>query len=273
MLVSSDPKQPGSVALALSSGPSVITSCGVQVHVAGGPKSPCLAVTWSRCGTLFAAGFETKQALVWEVKRAADGSIETFAHVRTRVCHKRITGAVFGGLDLVLSDKAGETFLFATYDCVHSLVTRCVGSGLSMPMNQAMARCCAGMSRSYWPWLVGFIVRNLRRQSHFHDLQAISLDTRFLFTADRDEKIRVCSFPNAYNIQSFCLGHTGFACITANFYFPCLLTHGRFVTTIRLPPHQSEILISGSAVSCLYFIPLTSIYRCLGRHCQDLAIR
>ena len=112
MLVSSDPKQPGSVAVALSSGPSVITSGGAQVHVAGGPKVPCLAVAWSPCGTLFAAGFETKQALVWEVKRAADGSIESFAHVRTRVCHKRITGAVFGGLDLVLCDKAGETFLF-----------------------------------------------------------------------------------------------------------------------------------------------------------------
>jgi hypothetical protein len=33
---------------------------------------------------------------------------------------------------------------------------------------------------------------------------------RFIITADRDEKIRVSSFPNGYNINNFCLGHTDF---------------------------------------------------------------
>lgn len=33
---------------------------------------------------------------------------------------------------------------------------------------------------------------------------------RFVITCDRDEKIRVSHFPNAYNIQSYCLGHKEF---------------------------------------------------------------
>ncbi|KAJ8955950.1 hypothetical protein NQ314_006799 [Rhamnusium bicolor] len=33
---------------------------------------------------------------------------------------------------------------------------------------------------------------------------------KYILTCDRDEKIRVSCFPNAYNIVSFCLGHTEF---------------------------------------------------------------
>ena len=33
---------------------------------------------------------------------------------------------------------------------------------------------------------------------------------QFLLTADRDEKIRLSHYPNAYNIQGYCLGHTEF---------------------------------------------------------------
>ncbi|CAL4126202.1 unnamed protein product, partial [Meganyctiphanes norvegica] len=38
----------------------------------------------------------------------------------------------------------------------------------------------------------------------------ITKDGQYIVTCDRDEKIRVSKFPNAYNIQTFCLGHTEF---------------------------------------------------------------
>ncbi|RYG40062.1 hypothetical protein EON68_04695, partial [archaeon] len=37
-----------------------------------------------------------------------------------------------------------------------------------------------------------------------------SLDGRFIFSADREERIRVSGFPLALNIKSFCMGHTRF---------------------------------------------------------------
>lgn len=38
----------------------------------------------------------------------------------------------------------------------------------------------------------------------------VTPDSKYVVTADRDEKIRVSHFPNAYNIHGFCLGHTNY---------------------------------------------------------------
>ncbi|XP_046463302.1 tRNA (guanine-N(7)-)-methyltransferase non-catalytic subunit WDR4-like [Daphnia pulex] len=38
----------------------------------------------------------------------------------------------------------------------------------------------------------------------------VSSDNKFVITSERDEKIRVSCLPNAYNIHSYCLGHTEF---------------------------------------------------------------
>ena len=52
---------------------------------------------------------------------------------------------------------------------------------------------------------------------------------KYVITCDRDEKIRVSRFPNAYNIHSFCLGHTD------------------FVTSLAILNHTGEhVLLSGS---------------------------
>lgn len=50
----------------------------------------------------------------------------------------------------------------------------------------------------------------------------------FILTADRDDKIRVSRFPNAYSIHSFCLGHTG------------------YLTNIIIPDDAPTLVISGS---------------------------
>ncbi|CAG9761567.1 unnamed protein product [Ceutorhynchus assimilis] len=49
----------------------------------------------------------------------------------------------------------------------------------------------------------------------------------YIITCDRDEKIRVSHYPNAYNIQTFCLGHE------------------EFVTSLKLLKN-SEVLLSAS---------------------------
>lgn len=33
-------------------------------------------------------------------------------------------------------------------------------------------------------------------------------DDKYVITSDRDEHIRVSRYPNGYNIETFCLGHT-----------------------------------------------------------------
>ncbi|CAO3616772.1 unnamed protein product [Cunninghamella blakesleeana] len=54
----------------------------------------------------------------------------------------------------------------------------------------------------------------------------LSNDQKYVITADRDEHIRVSRFPNGYNIETFCLGHTD------------------VITIIRLLPWDTNILIS-----------------------------
>ncbi|KAL3842232.1 hypothetical protein ACJMK2_020271 [Sinanodonta woodiana] len=39
---------------------------------------------------------------------------------------------------------------------------------------------------------------------------ALTPDDKFIVTCDRDEKVRISHYPNAYNIHAFCLGHTDF---------------------------------------------------------------
>ncbi|KAJ1943068.1 tRNA (guanine-N(7)-)-methyltransferase non-catalytic subunit trm82, partial [Linderina macrospora] len=44
-------------------------------------------------------------------------------------------------------------------------------------------------------------------------------DRPYVLTCDRDEKLRVSKYPNSYNIQSFCLGHTAFVTSVATAKF------------------------------------------------------
>lgn len=62
-----------------------------------------------------------------------------------------------------------------------------------------------------------------------------SPDDRFVITCDRDEKIRVSHLPNAYNIQTYCLGHED------------------AVTCLDIPSAKPDLLISGSSDGTVRF--------------------
>ncbi|KAJ2503907.1 tRNA (guanine-N(7)-)-methyltransferase non-catalytic subunit trm82 [Coemansia sp. RSA 2049] len=58
---------------------------------------------------------------------------------------------------------------------------------------------------------------------------------QYILTCDRDEKIRVSKYPNAYNIQAFCLGHSEFVTTIATAAFaPGSVVSGSGDGTVRL---------------------------------------
>lgn len=63
----------------------------------------------------------------------------------------------------------------------------------------------------------------------------VTPDEKYILTCDRDEKIRVSSFPNGYNIITYCLGHR------------------EFVSSIHLLPHNDGCLISTSGDATVRF--------------------
>ncbi|CAG8557145.1 11835_t:CDS:10 [Ambispora leptoticha] len=56
---------------------------------------------------------------------------------------------------------------------------------------------------------------------------ALTPTNKYIITCDRDEHIRVSRYPNSYNIESFCLGHT------------------HFVSKLHIIPWAADFLISG----------------------------
>lgn len=63
----------------------------------------------------------------------------------------------------------------------------------------------------------------------------VTPDENHIVTCDRDEKIRVSSFPNGYNIIMYCLGHT------------------EFVSSLHLLPHDVGCLVSTSGDATVRF--------------------
>ncbi|XP_075214789.1 tRNA (guanine-N(7)-)-methyltransferase non-catalytic subunit wuho [Lycorma delicatula] len=78
----------------------------------------------------------------------------------------------------------------------------------------------------------------------------ISEDEKYIISCDRDEKIRVSCYPNAYSINSYCLGHE------------------EFVTSINILPHSQNILISTSGDRTVRFWDFRSGKELLKYHCS-----
>ncbi|XP_068220075.1 tRNA (guanine-N(7)-)-methyltransferase non-catalytic subunit wdr4 [Palaemon carinicauda] len=76
---------------------------------------------------------------------------------------------------------------------------------------------------------------------------AVTKDQKYVITCDRDEKIRISHYPNAYNIESFCLGHT------------------EFVMQIDILPGEEPLLLSCSGDGTL------KLWNYLSGHCLSSA--
>jgi WD40 repeat protein len=74
--------------------------------------------------------------------------------------------------------------------------------------------------------------------SSYPTAQILSPDYKKIITADRDEKIRICKFPNAYDIICFCLGHRRFS------FWKYLLMFDSYATCLAILPSFPNFLVS-----------------------------
>ncbi|KAI8888112.1 WD40 repeat-like protein [Backusella circina FSU 941] len=146
------------------------------------------AIAFNKDGTLFTTTGEDKDIRVWET---SDWSLKV-----SRPAHKRVNAIQFdnNSTKVLVADKFGDVYCH--------------------PMENAGAE-----SEQLQP-IVGHV-------SMVTDM-VLTSDEKYVVTADRDEHIRVSRYPNGYNIESFCLGHTD------------------VVTCISQLPWNEDILVSAS---------------------------
>ncbi|KAJ3234730.1 WD repeat-containing protein 4 [Chytriomyces hyalinus] len=115
---------------------------------------------------------------------------------------KRPTAVAFHGSDLVVADKFGD---------VHRLS---VG---------------------------GEKIKLLLGHCSFVTAMILDLDLGHVITSDRDEKIRISSFPDTFQIEGFCLGHTG------------------FISAICKVPNRPREIVSGGGDGLLLFWNVSTV--------------
>ncbi|GAB6022035.1 hypothetical protein CHUAL_006184 [Chamberlinius hualienensis] len=158
------------------------------------PTSSCiLQISICKCGYHLAACNEQKQLAVWDVSN-------NFEVVCIRSVPRKALCVCFMAdcKQLLVADKTGDVYQIQT-DTRSAYNTDVLLLGhLSMILDMTL-----------------------------------SSDNQLLITSDRDEKIRVSSFPNCYNIHAFCCGHR------------------EFVVKLALLPNN--ILVSGSGDGTVRF--------------------
>ncbi|KAJ2144279.1 hypothetical protein IWW43_005230 [Coemansia sp. RSA 1935] len=160
------------------------TSDDVDASVAkigGANKDRIITVAFSQDGSLFATCNNEKTVTIYNT---AD-----WTAVRSLIIAKRATAITFdpSGAYLLIADKFGE---------VHRTPT-------ALSADEAASK----------PELL------LGHVSIVCDVKMSYGSPSYVLTCDRDEKLRVSKYPNAYNIQSFGLGHTEFVTTIATAQF------------------------------------------------------
>ncbi|KAF2356996.1 tRNA (guanine-N(7)-)-methyltransferase non-catalytic subunit Trm82 [Trinorchestia longiramus] len=168
----------------------------------------------SNCEQHLGAITSHKRLLVW---RSADSVSWQLFHCWLLV--KRPVDLVFDaqGRHVLVADKTGDVLNFSLDDAGKGLVSADESSSSSDGQDE----------RSPAPVLLGHLSMLLSL--------TISVCGRYVASSDRDEKIRVSSYPRSYNIASFCLGHSEFVGQLRTLpSFPALLLSASGDGTLRL---------------------------------------
>ncbi|KAH8555340.1 WD40-repeat-containing domain protein [Umbelopsis sp. PMI_123] len=131
--------------------------------------------SFSKDGNFLATTGDDKEIKIWDTK--------TWTQQSTRPVLKRINAMQFtnDGSQIVEADKFGDVYVFPT----EISETSDAEKQEEMKKNKP---------------IVGHV-------SMLTDM-TLSNDEKYVITADRDEHVRVSRFPNGYNIESYCMGHT-----------------------------------------------------------------
>ncbi|GLB41843.1 putative required for the formation of N(7)-methylguanine at position 46 (m7G46) in tRNA [Lyophyllum shimeji] len=176
------------------------SSTGVIRHSVADPAGPVRCAAVDAQGKHLATAGDDKTLKVWKT--------EGMELVNQRELPKRPTAIKFtaDGQTILTSDKFGDVFSYPFH--YTPLTVEQKKDALASHANPSGGKLVLG---------------------HTSLLNAFLLtpDEKYIITADRDEHIRVSWFPQGYNIEMYCLGHT------------------KFVSAIHNPPFAPSDLVSG----------------------------
>ncbi|KAI5895290.1 nucleotide-binding domain-containing protein [Schizophyllum commune H4-8] len=169
-------------------------------------NGPIRVAAANKAQTHLATSSDDKRLRVWEV--------ESLKLLSERELPKKATSVLFtqDGQTILVSDKFGDVFAYPLHPPVEE-----------QKQEQEKKREKDGLASHENPSNGDLVL------GHVSLLTACILthDERYIITADRDEHIRVSWYPQAYEIESFCLGNE------------------KFVSALHIPASVPDRLISG----------------------------
>lgn len=159
--------------------------------------------------------------------------------------HKTCTGVIetcsfspCGKYFAVYFDKNIMLYKTSDWRCTHLLPGERKASSLKFfPKLNLLLLCDRSGNVSFYSFDEIQLSKTQLRFGHNSMLTSavITNDEKYIITSDRDEKIRVTNFPNVYNVERYCLGHT------------------QFVSHLEFLPTDKSILVSCSGDGTLIF--------------------